>query len=419
MASSNHLFLFLILIIFPKRKIRRQIFILKGGVKIETDHLEYRQEEILMRLIDDYSTQKQRTLMQLKKGNLSREQFLTEVKEYIHSTFPGKEEEEQKLLSLFEQYIFGYSLLSPLIDDPEISDIRIINYDRIRVKRNGKRMDAKVAFHSEKEYRAFIDYVATKNQVNISNLNAIQRFTDSESHPDFILRFTLSMPLVNTYDAPYLCIRKVPRNFPEMKELIRRKMLSKELAEVLIQRFRNGSTLICGGNSSGKTTLLNALKETLPDDVAILITQQADELTTKGHPDMMFLHSLPGSGESMANYDLKNISIAGLTMDVDFFIIGEVKGDEALYLLNAAYTGQLCSATIHAPSADKAVDKLVDYALYSSRYSREELMKMMECFTTLIFMEKYKVCQVYRNCGWNKELKEMIYEPIYDKNHFV
>ena len=83
-------------------------------------------------------------------------------------------------------------------------------------------MDAGVSFSSEKEYRQFIDYVATKNQVNISNLNAIQRFTDTESHPEFILRFTLSMPLVNTYNEPYLCIRKVPKNFPLMKELIRR-----------------------------------------------------------------------------------------------------------------------------------------------------------------------------------------------------
>ena len=122
--------------------------------------------------------------------------------------------------------------------------------------------------------------------------------------------------------------------------------------------------------------------------MAILVAQQADELTTRYHPDMMFLHSLPGTGESQVNYDLKHISIAGLTMDVDFFIIGEVKGGEALYLLNAACTGQICAATIHASSADRAADKLVDYAMYESRYSRNELMRMMDCFQTLVFMER-------------------------------
>lgn len=369
--------------------------------------------QLLDRLIDDYSTKKQPSLIQMKKGLISREIFLEEVYRYAQAAYTAAPEQARELTALFEQYIFGYSRISPLIDDKEISDIRIVSYDNIRVKRKGRRMDAGISFQSEKEYRQFVDYVATKNQVNISNLNAIQRFTDSDSHPDFILRFTISMPLVNTYNEPYLCIRKVPRDFPEMQELIRREMLDRELAELLISRFRSGSTLICGGNSSGKTTLLNALKETLPDDVAILVTQQADELTTKRHPDMMFLHSLPGSGESQVSYDLKNISIAGLTMDVDFFIIGEVKGDEALYLLNAAYTGQLCAATLHAPSADRAVDKLVDYAMYSSRYSREELMKMMECFTTLVFMEKYKVRQVFSNRGWNRETREMMYERLY------
>lgn len=369
--------------------------------------------ELLGQLIDDYSTKKQPSLIQMKKGLISRESFLEEAEQYAQAAYAISPGQVSELISLFEQYIFGYSRISPLIDDREISDIRIVSYDNIRVKKQGRRMDAGISFLSEKEYRQFVDYVATKNQVNISNLNAIQRFTDSDSHPDFILRFTVSMPLVNTYSEPYLCIRKVPRDFPEMQELINRGMLSRELAELLISRFRSGSTLICGGNSSGKTTLLNALKETLPDDVAILVTQQADELTTKRHPDMMFLHSLPGSGESQVSYDLKNISIAGLTMDVDFFIIGEVKGDEALYLLNAAYTGQLCAATLHAPSADRAVDKLVDYAMYGSRYSREELMKMMECFTTLVFMEKYQVKQVFVNRGWNRETREMTYERLY------
>ena len=369
-------------------------------------------EEGLQALVNDYITQKQTSLLQMKKGILGKEEFLKEAERHVRTYYGMSEKQGRRVLTAFEQYIFGYSILSPLIDDPGISDIRVVDYDCIRVKREGRRMDAGTAFSSEKEYRQFIDYVATRNQVNISNLNAIQRFTDTESHPDFILRFTLSMPLVNTYNTPYLCIRKVPKAFPQMRELIGKGMVDREMAELLIQRFRNGSTLICGGNSSGKTTLLNALKETLPDDMAILVAQQADELTTRRHPDMMFLHSLPGITESRVNYDLKHISIAGLTMDVDFFIIGEVKGDEALYLLNAAYTGQLCAATIHAPSADKAPDKLVDYAMYESRYCRDELMKMLDCFKTLIFMEHYRVKQILDCKGWSEERRGLVYERI-------
>ena len=378
-----------------------------GGVSL------FVMQSYLKRLIEDFSTQEQQALIRMKKGSVSREEFLAKVSAFVRESYELDQDKGKELVDMFEQYIFGYSRISPLIDDTEISDIRIISFDNIRIKRKGKRMDAGICFQSEKEYRQFVDFVATKNQVNLSNLNAIQRFTDTDSHPDFILRFTISMPLVNTYSEPYLCIRKVPRNFPQMQELVDCEMMSRELAELLIQRFRTGSTLICGGNSSGKTSILNALKETLPDDMSILVAQQADELTTKWHPDMMFLHSLPGTGESVVHYDLKHISIAGLTMDVEFFIIGEVKGEEALYLLNAAYTGQMCAATIHAPSADKALDKLVDYAMYESRYSRKELMKMMECFTTTIFMERYKVRQVYANKGWNEEKEAMEYEKIF------
>lgn len=368
--------------------------------------------EMLQELVNDYITQKQMLLLQVKKGSLSKEEFLQEARKHVAHYYELKASDEERLIKSFEQYIFGYSILSPLIDDKAISDIRVVSHDSVRIKREGRRMDGGVAFASEKEYRQFVDYVATKNQVNISNLNAIQRFTDTESHPDFILRFTVSMPLVNTGQEPYLCIRKVPKSFPQMKELIQKNMLTRETAELLIRRFRMGSTLICGGNSSGKTTLLNALKETLPDDMAVLVIQQADELTTRFHPDMMFLHSLPASGDSQVSYDLKDISIAGLTMDVDCFIIGEIKGAEALYLLNAAYTGQLCAATIHASSGDRALDKLVDYAMYESRYAREELMKMLDCFHTMIFMEQYKVSQIFDCEGWSNERRALCYKRI-------
>lgn len=99
--------------------------------------------------------------------------------------------------------------------------------------------------------------------------------------------------------------------------------MSQQLADTLVDRFRTGSTLICGGNSDGKSTLLNALKETLPEDMAVMVAQQADELTTKHHPDMIFLHSLSESAESAVKYDLEQLSIASLTMDVDFSSSGK------------------------------------------------------------------------------------------------
>lgn len=300
-----------------------------------------------------------------------------------------------------EQNIIGYSRLSPLIDDKTVSDIRVVGYDNVRVKRMGRRMATDICFSSLNEYRRFIDYIISKNRVNISDLRAIHQFTDKESHPEFILRFTLSVSHVNNFNEPYLCIRKVPKSFPRIKELIEQEMMDSKTAQLLIDRFRAGSTLICGGNASGKTTLLNALKETLPDDMAVLVIQQTDELTTTFHPDMMFLH-----------YDPEHFGFADLAMDVDFFIIGEVGGAEAPYLLNTAYTGQICAATIPAPSADRAPDKLVDYCLRGSKYSRDALMPMMGCFHTFIFMEHYRVKEILACRGWSSKHRNLIYERI-------
>lgn len=123
---------------------------------------------LLGRLVDDYSTKKQPSLIQMKKGLISRESFLEEVTQYAQLTYEINPEQACELTDRFEQYIFGYSRISPLIDDAEISDIRIVSHDNIRIKRQGRRMDAGICFMSEKEYRQFVDYVATKNQVNIS-----------------------------------------------------------------------------------------------------------------------------------------------------------------------------------------------------------------------------------------------------------
>lgn len=377
--------------------------------------------ELLLEIIEDYSKTKQMELASVKNNEMSKESFLNNAKEHILFFYKVPENVLNDTLQMFEDYVFGYSILTELINDPDISDIRCTGYNKISCKRKGHRETVPISFQSKEEYSRFVDFVATRNQISLSNLNAIQSFSDNETNPDYILRFTIAMPLVNTYDEPYLCIRKVAKNFPtlEMLASMDNPMLSPELANVLKKRFINGSTLICGGNSSGKTTILNALKEEIPHDVSVLITQQSDELTTKTHPDMMFMHSLSNTDESKAKYDLKNISIAGLTMDVDFFIIGEIKGEEARYLLNAAYTGQLCAATIHAPSAPKAIDKLVDYALMDSKYTKDELMKMMDCFNTIIFMKKYKVCQVYAVKGYDYEKKALVYEAIWENGGFV
>ena len=367
-------------------------------------------DDIFKNLIIEYASSRMDLIIRLRQKRITDAEFMAYVDESLKKIDADTEARDQARL-MFYQYVFRYFRLTSLIEDPEISDIHCIAYNKIRIKKKGKRQEADVRFASNQEYREFIDRVATQNGVNISNLNAIQRFAES-----IILRFTLITPIVTTYGNPYLIIRKFPKNFPEISDLVREKFMSQQLADTLVERFRTGSTLICGGNSDGKSTLLNALKETLPEDMAVMVAQQADELTTKHHPDMIFLHSLSESAESAVKYDLEQLSIASLTMDVDFFIIGEVKGTEAMYLINAAYTGQISAATVHSLSAQAAPEKIVDYALQAAgnKYNRAELLKMIaDCYHTVINVKDYKVYEVLEINGWDEGTQSIKYKSLY------
>ena len=371
-------------------------------------------DDIFKNLIIEYASSRMDLIIKLRQKRITDEEFMAYVDESLKKIDADTEVIDQARL-MFYQYVFRYFRLTPLMEDPEISDIHCIAYNKIRIKKRGKRQEADVQFASNQEYREFIDRVATQNGVNIS-LNAIQRFADDETDKNFILRFTLITPIVTTYGNPYLIIRKFPKNFPEISDLVQEKFMSQQLADTLVDRFRTGSTLICGGNSDGKSTLLNALKETLPEDMAVMVAQQADELTTKHHPDMIFLHSLSESAESAVKYDLEQLSIASLTMDVDFFIIGEVKGTEAMYLINAAYTGQISAATVHSLSAQAAPEKIVDYALQASgnKYNRAELLKMIaDCYHTVINVKDYKVYEVLEIDGWDDVTQSIKYKSLY------
>lgn len=383
----------------------------KGGMPVESASM------LLKQLINDYTVMKASMVMKVRNGTLAREAFLEDATAHIEAHYDVDGEMTAETLKMLEQYIFGYSYLTPLLEDPDISDVNCVAWDNIRIKKKGIRQKSDVRFGSDEEYRQFVSMTATKNGVSLSNMTAIQRFTDANTSPDFIFRFTVSSAMVSGFGGMYLTIRKVPKRFPLMADLVDEGMMGLNTARFLAKAYEEGSTLICGGNSAGKTTILNALKETLLDSARTMVVQQADELTTmREDADMMFMHSIPSSSESRVSYELGDIAVAALTMDVDYFILGEIKGREAAHVLKAAYSGQICSATIHAPSARAGLDKIVDYALMggdANGYSKADLMKMLsDSFKTVVFMKNYRVAEICRIKGYDRASGEVLYDDV-------
>lgn len=371
-------------------------------------------DQMLDKTIEHFTSVNTGAFLKVQRGIKTKESLLNDVGSYLKMN-KLNEEEIKEIKEKFEKYMWGYHVLEELIDDETISDIKIINKDIVRIKKHGKRLTSNIKFSSDDELKRFVSVVAVKNKTNVSEINALQNFTDKTSNKKFILRFNIATEYVNSVSTPYLHIRKIPKIKYAMDKLIELGMLTKEQAEFLINKAKNGDGIIfTGKGASGKTTLMNVLLEEIPHDKSGLVIQENEELFSNVHPDLMFQKVRMSRGEGKIQYTLKDLSINGLLTDLDYFIIGEIKGAEALYFLNASYTGHRCWASVHGVNSTQAIDKLVDYMKYESNYSKEDLMKMLRSLDTVVFMKDFKAQEITEIVGYDEIKKELIYNKVFE-----
>ena len=370
-------------------------------------------------LIRYCTTENPALLNQMERGVTSKEDFLSIIREKIKGMRLGKEM-SMKVYKNFQRYMWSYDRLDPLIDDEDISDIKCISYNIIRVKRLGKRETSNVRFKDKQSYIRFVEKAAIKNKISISDQNAITNFTDTESNPRFRMRWNITTPFVNSIDTPYVHIRKIDKHKVGLQTLIERKMMTPDMARFLRYEAAHSEGLIfTGKGASGKTTCMNALLDLIPLNNSGLVIQENEELFSDIHPDLMFQKTVINKGEGRIQYTLQDLARNGLLTDLDYFVIGEIKGGEALYMLNASYTGHKCWCSVHGASSTEGINKLVDYIKYSSDYSREDALHMLNHLETIVFMKQYKIWEVSKIVGWDDEKKDLIYKPIIREGKLV
>jgi pilus assembly protein CpaF len=167
-----------------------------------------------------------------------------------------------------------------------------------------------------------------------------------------------------------------------------------------------------GKGASGKTTLMNFLLDCIPFNKSGLVIQESDELFSTVHPGLAFEHVTHDESRGKI-YGLQELSVNGLLTDLDYFIIGEVKGAEAKYFITAAESGTRCWCSVHSSSSTEALDKLAYNITLDSSFVNSEAIHALRNLGTVVYMENFKVCEISEISGWDENTKKILYTPVY------
>jgi pilus assembly protein CpaF len=262
-------------------------------------------------------------------------------------------EDRQRLAAEIADDIFGYGPLERLLADPSISEIMVNGPNDIWIERAGRLSQTTLTFTDTSHLRRIITKMVGQigRRIDESSPLVDARLPDGSRVNAIIAPLSLSGPL--------LTIRKFAQNRFDMAELIEIDTLSQDAADFLSACIKAQlNILISGGTGSGKTTFLNALSAAVPDSDRIVTIEDAAELQLEQR-HVIRLESRPNNIEGEGEITIRDLVRNALRMRPDRIIVGEVRGAEALDMLQAMNTGHEGSlSTVHANAPRDALNRL-------------------------------------------------------------
>jgi pilus assembly protein CpaF len=271
-------------------------------------------------------------------------------------------EEEKTPLSLVEKdrvieeildEVFGLGPLEPLLQDPTVSDILVTTPRLVYVERNGKLYRTPVEFKDDAHLLRIIEKIVSRvgRRVDESCPLVDARLPDGS-------RVNAAIPPV-AVDGALLSIRRFGRTALKGEDLAAKGALTEGMLELLKACVKARlNILICGGTGSGKTTMLNALSGYIPEDERIVTIEDAAELRLQ-QAHVARMETRPPNVEGTGAIHIRQLVINALRMRPDRIIVGEVRSEEALDMLQAMNTGHDGSlTTIHANTPRDGLGRL-------------------------------------------------------------
>ena len=228
----------------------------------------------------------------------------------------------------------GLDVLQPLVDDRSITEIMINGHDEVFVEKDGKVARLPVRFESRERLEDIIQAIVSgvNRVVNESSPIVDARLKDGS-------RVNIVLPPI-ALKGPTMTIRKFPEHPMTMRDLVQRGALGQEAAEWVQTLVKSKYNIfISGGTGSGKTTFLNALSQYIPSDERVITIEDSAELQIVTVPNLVSLETRNANTEGRGEITVRDLIRSSLRMRPNRIIVGEVRGREALDMLQAMNTG--------------------------------------------------------------------------------
>lgn len=260
----------------------------------------------------------------------------------------------QQLLVMLDHEILGFGPIHELIVDPAVEEIMVNGPDRVYVERHGKIQPASVRFRDRDHLLNLIQRIVWRlgRRIDESSPLVDARLPDGS-------RVHAAIPPV-ALKGPYLTIRKFAASAMTLDAMVNRRSLNGEMADFLRRAVEARlNIIVSGGTSSGKTTFLNVLASLTGPQERIITIEDAAELQMGLHENVCSFESRPPNIEGRGAITIRDLIRNALRMRPDRLIVGEVRGAEALDMLQAMNTGHEGSfTTVHANSAQDLFSRL-------------------------------------------------------------
>ena len=376
--------------------------------------MDFEQEQQLAAEIKKFVTQN------LPLSRMEDEELEERIEEIVTQRLAGTYCPISQKLSIVQQVyssIRGFGLLDTIMNDDTITEVMINGPDNVFIEQNGRLFKMDKRFESQQRLEDIIQRIVglAGREVNQANPICDTRLPDGS-------RVNVVLPPI-ALCGPTVTIRKFSKTPMTIEKLIAYGAITKEIAEVLEVLVKaKYNIFIAGGTGSGKTTFLNALSNYIPKDERVITIEDSAELQITGIENLVSLETRNANASGAGQVTIRDLIKSSLRMRPERIVVGEVRGGEALDMLQAMNTGHDGSlSTGHANSTEDMLSRLETMVLQGAdglplEAIRQQIASAVDIIIHLSRLrdKSRKTMSITEVVEYDPKSKQIVLNPLYE-----